>query len=525
MKRRSVSTQEIEQDNDSQKDVRDLAGGALVNLIGKIGRLVKGTFIYMVTFLFGKHTLGLYEGAWAIISPLQRLATFGLHRGVVRFFVESRVQMDEDQAYRFLTVAIAMVLFVSITVTGLTAIAIDRIAEFYELPELGETLSIMVWTIPSLSLTAVLIGATRALRIMRIDVYVNSILGPLILLVTGGITGYMGWGLPGLAVGQVLMGLGSCTVAAYFFTRHFSLQQCWRSTKKRLPWSEMVAFSLPNMLNDVLTGILMRLDILMLNAFVEPTMVGVYALARRVSSILTKVPESFDPIFSPVVSDLAFRNKHQQLGERFKSIARWTLIITLPLLTGVILAGEQMLLFFDVDSAISTDTLIVLSAGMAIFGLLAPSESLLIMAGKPYRNLLIKILWLGLYFLLNYWLIPDYGIFGAALATVIAMNVVSIIRIVQVYTAYQIHPFGLSLLKPMAAVTIALASVGIGKSLIDMSTFSVNLILFAFFLAVYVLVLKLLGLKEEDRMLLKAMGDGVLNRARQKNDETQPSVL
>ena len=110
MKRRSVSTQEIEQDNDSQKDIRDLAGGALVNLIGKIGRLFKGTFIYMVTFLFGKHTLGLYEGAWAIISPLQRLATFGLHRGVVRFFVESRVQMDEDQAYRFLTVAIAMVL-------------------------------------------------------------------------------------------------------------------------------------------------------------------------------------------------------------------------------------------------------------------------------------------------------------------------------------------------------------------------------------------------------------------------------
>ena len=490
----------------SQKDVEDLAGGALVNLVGKIGRLGKGTFIWVVTFLFGTHILGLYEQAWAIIGALQRVATFGLHRGVVKLVVEAGVKEDEAQVHRFLTVALVSVLISSAAITAVTLLAIDWIARFYGSQELGRALAIMVWAMPLLSLAAVFIAATRALRIMRIDVYVNSIAGPMILLVAGSAAGFLQWGLPGLAVAQVLMAIGACGLAAYFFQRYYSPRRCLSSLRERLPWAPMLLFSLPNMVNDLLTSIVARLDILMLPAFVEPTSVGIYAIARRVSSVLLKLPESFDPIFSSVVSSLAFREEHEQLGDRFGSIARWTLIISLPLLAGMLFVGGQLLLFFDVDSAASIHALIVLSTGMALFGLLAPGESLLIMAGKPYSNLIIKMAWLGLAFALHYWLIPHYGILGAALATAISMNAINAIRMARVFSAYKAHPFSLSLLKPLGAAAVAFAVVGAGRVTVGMVSFWFDAGSLVCFLVIYGVVLRALGLKREDRMLLELMG-------------------
>ncbi|NQU30181.1 MAG: flippase [Anaerolineae bacterium] len=486
-------------------DAKDIAQGALVNFVGKFGRLAKGSFIWIVTILFGTHVLGLYEQIWAIISTLQGVATFGLHRSIVRFIVTARTARDKDQEARVLLVALLLSLAISTVLTGLTMLAADWIMAFYETPDLSAPLMIMALALPFLAMGTVLVGATRALRIMRVDVYVTSIAAPLILLALGSVAGLLDWGLKGLALAQIAMALGRFLLAGYFFRRYFSLSACLRQLKERLPWSALFNFSLPIMINDMINSILFRLDILMLAAYVDPQWVGIYAITRRVSSAILKLPESLDPIFSTVVSDLASRQEHRQLGDRFVTVARWTLIVGLPFLAAVLLIGRKIVDLFGPEMAAGAPTLVVLSIGMTFFGLFALSEPLLIMTGRPYLSLGNRIIWLVTNVLLNVLLIPRYGIIGAALGTSISMNLVNILRVIQVYVIYKIHPLQRSLLKPLCAALVAGLAVGLlmfaSNGLEEMTWMVIGY--FLCFSIIYIYLLKLLKFEEEDRAIIK----------------------
>jgi len=52
---------------------------------------------------------------------------------------------------------------------------------------------------------------------------------------------------------------------------------------------------------------------------------------------------------------------------------------------------------------------------------------------------------------LNYFLIPKYGIVGAAIATTTSISVVNLIRLGMVLLIMKIHPYKLSYLKPLFA--------------------------------------------------------------------------
>ena len=51
-------------------DIRDLAGGALVVFVGKMARLSRAAFLWVITLLCGTDVQGLYTTAWAVCVAL-----------------------------------------------------------------------------------------------------------------------------------------------------------------------------------------------------------------------------------------------------------------------------------------------------------------------------------------------------------------------------------------------------------------------------------------------------------------------
>ncbi|MBT7594506.1 MAG: hypothetical protein HN559_06330, partial [Gemmatimonadetes bacterium] len=66
-----------DQQRQRDEDIRDLAGGAMVVLLGKMARASRGAFIWVVTVLCGLEVQGLYSLAWAVCSTLNKIARFG----------------------------------------------------------------------------------------------------------------------------------------------------------------------------------------------------------------------------------------------------------------------------------------------------------------------------------------------------------------------------------------------------------------------------------------------------------------
>lgn len=502
--------EEHDSDRDSShQDVRDLARGGLVNLIGKFGRLSKTAFVFVVKLLFGTEILGLYELAWSIVSAFLRIGIFGLDRGVVRFVVQG----GEDKAKREEAVAAAIMLglSVSVVVAAGIALAADHMAEFYrqmgeigdEAPVLASSIRLMSGAVPFLTLTFIFTGATVALRIMRYDVYVNSIGSPVILLAGGCIAGLMGWGMHGLAVAQLLMGVGTCFLSLYYFRRHFSILGCLRRLRPNLQWPSLARFSFPVMMTEFINSVQVRLDVLMLGAFVDLEMIGVYAVARRLSSAVLKVPVAFDPIFSSIITDLSGRSQHRQLGARFASMSRWILIINLPFLAVLQLGGDNLLTLFGQDMSQGVNTFIALVWGMMLYGMIPSAEALLIMSGRPYLNLINTTCWLLFNLVFNYLMIPAYGILGAAVATSLSMNLVNLIRLAEVFYLYRIQPFTRSHIKPLLAASVAFSVAWYVDLQVAPTSIWDALLALICFLPVYIGLLSLFGIESEDRMLMR----------------------
>ena len=492
----------LTEEEDSRQDISDLAGGALVNLVGKAGRLSRGLFLWVVALLCGAEVLGLYALAWGVVYTFSRVGRFGLHRGVTRFVVEARAAGDQDQAERTIAAALLIGLLTSVPLAALTALAAPWAAAFYSRPELGASIRLMAWCIPLLTLISIFVEAIRALRIMRFGVYVMSIAGPLLLLAGGLVTGLADLGLFGLGCAQLLSVGGMALLAFLFFGRFYSAGNCLRHLASPLPWRPLFRFCFLVMLNDLLYAILLRLDIFMLGAYIAPDGIGIYSVAKRISSGLLKVPQSLTPIFSPIVSDLFSRGQRRRLGARFASVTRWILTIDLPLFGAILIAGETVLLLFGGEFTAGKEALVVLALAVVLQGVFAPAELLLVMSGRAGLNLFNNLLWLAGSFLLYLLFVPDHGILGAAAAAVLASLLVSLLRLMEVRLLLQIHPFHRSLLPPLLAAAGAAAGAWLLGGVLPAALWA-NALLLAVFLASFFLLLLFLGIDPEDRLLLK----------------------
>ena len=63
--------------------MKDLVVGASVNFVGKLARSTRGVFLFVVGWLCGLDVVGDYSLSWGMVATLNKVARFGLLRGVV----------------------------------------------------------------------------------------------------------------------------------------------------------------------------------------------------------------------------------------------------------------------------------------------------------------------------------------------------------------------------------------------------------------------------------------------------------
>ncbi len=494
--------------DDDGRDIDDLVGGALVNLIGKLGRLARSVFLWFVALLFGAEILGLYSLAWSVVFTVSRIGRFGLQRGVPRFVLLARATTRPQGAEAMLAAALQVGLAASLPLAAGLAWLAPLLAGLFDQPQLVPAIRLMAACIPLLTATSVFVEATRALRIMRFGVYVYSMAGPLLLLAGGLVAAAMGAGLQGLAWAQVCMAAGMGILALTYCGRYFHLPAVGRALVTAPPSLQMARFCLPVMLTDVFHALLLRLDIFMLGAYLDADDIGVYSAAQRLGSALHKVPQAFDPIFSPIVSELVARGWIRRLGPRFAALVRWILSIDLVFLGAFVLSGKAILRLFGTEFTAGSDALILLATAATLQGVGAPAEAILIMGGRPGLNLLGNLIWLSTTFLFNILLIPPLGVVGAALAATLAAVCVTLLRLGAVYRTHHIHPFRWSQIKPVSAAAVAGGVTWLMLQLVERVLPGVawmELAGLVAFVPLYVGGLYVLGLEPEDRALARRL--------------------
>ena len=178
---------------------------------------------------------------------------------------------------------------------------------------------------------------------------------------------------------------------------------------------ESFKFGLKGHLSNVLSFFNYRIDMFIIAYFMDDVAVGVYSVAVLLAERIWLISQSVSSVLFARVANLS----NDDVRNRFTSIAsRNTLFITL--VGGLFLAVISkwfIELFFGMEFVDSVQPFLYMIPGVVIFSMSKVLANDFIGRGYPEINTYIAFVTALTNFGLNIWLIPIYGLKGAAIAT------------------------------------------------------------------------------------------------------------
>jgi O-antigen/teichoic acid export membrane protein len=486
-------------------DSKTVAKAASVNLVGMAARSSRALVTLFVTRVSGPGIFGLFTLALAVVDIVGRLALFGMDKSVLKFIPEQG-EGREDRRYAILSASLWIGLGLGLALSLAVALLAPWIAARW-LSEPGVTLPLRIVGLSILptTLASLFLAATKALKVMSYDAFVTGMLLPLSLLL---LSVPIVWAQDDLAVLAVAY-TGSClagvVASTWFFRRHFSLRRSFARPEAGA-LRTMAAFSTPLGLHDFVQFLSMKVELFILAAFVSPAELGVYALASELAVVIKKFRQIFDPILIPMMSEAHGLQDKPRQEAHIARVVRWVLVLGVFYLGAVALFPRSVLGLFGAAFVGGAGVLVLLCVAQLLNSATGLLDTAMLVSGRPRINLQNMSLMLVAQTGLNLWLIPRWGLLGAAWAALAANAMVSVVRLGQTVWILRLNPFHRSHLKPLVAGAGAGAAIALLGRALGPSPFPLAwVVLLAAFAALYALTLRGLGFAEEDADLLRAV--------------------
>ncbi|MGH2735513.1 MAG: oligosaccharide flippase family protein [Actinomycetota bacterium] len=437
--------QKSPQDGGTRSAVSDrvvLASGAVQNLLGI---LIAGVALFAIQILTSR-TLGPAGfGIVTVLSQVAFVASFatraGMDMAVVREVAIDIGSEREGMARATVARAAWIAAIVSIVGTAVALLLRDPIEQLASVPASAAswTVSAAALGIPFIALTSVWLGATRALKIMRYTLYIFW-------------TGQnLAWILLSLLLWQ-LSATPRSSITAYslsWFLAAIAAAWSWRREARIWPveqldsgWlGHLVRFAAPRAPASLLAQLLFWTDLFIVTRYVDGEQVGIYSAALRSGQILLLFLMSVNLIFAPFVADLHARGQRDRLDELFKTLTRWIVAGTLPLLLLIVIAPDEVLALFGSGFEGGRAALLIVLFGQFLNSATGSGGLVLIMVGRTGYDLAVYAGSFAVNVALALWLSPTLGITGAAIANAATFALSNAARLVLVKRMAGIQPY------------------------------------------------------------------------------------
>lgn len=403
-------------------DERSQAGR--VSLVAFTIRVVSAVIAFVSQVLLarwmGSFEYGIFVLVWVTMVIVGNLSCFGFHTSIIRYIPEYTARKDLDSLRGVLLASRLVAIVASSAVAGLGISGVwflsDVVENYYVVPfYLGFV------CLPMIALSDALQGISRA------NAWALSALSPIYLirpvLILAIMGAALGAGYPADAKTAII-----AAIAATYLTTIGQLVAVtsWMEHKatrgpRRYHFREWLSVSLPIFLVESFFFLLTNADVLMVGRFMAPHDVAIYFAAVKTLALVHFVYFAVKAGVAQRYAALANDPDHSKLAAFARETVSWTFWPSLLLAVVVLVIGRFMLSLFGAEFVEGYPLLYVLLAGVVARAAVGPAESLLTMSGN--QNVCAAVYGGALAFniTLNVVLIPLYGLWGAAVATALAM--------------------------------------------------------------------------------------------------------
>jgi O-antigen/teichoic acid export membrane protein len=498
-------------------DIAVVAKGGAIQVVGQISQ--RGlSFVFGVVFnlLLSPAAYGLYKLVSQILLNLSQLGLAGFNYATMRWVARSRASKDPGGVRGALRVGVTGSLIASALVVVALLVFTEPVARFFaddaeQLENLNDLLRIGAAYIPLFAMLQVLRYATQGYKTMIPSVMVGNIIQPITRTVLGGAALVLGFGVTGAVTSLVVSVAVSVAVAIWYVRRLLTPKQ--RAAKPTPQVGPMVRFALPQAGASLLGVQTLGIGTLLLGRFDTTFAVGIFAIALSLQGPANVFLGGIVNIWAPVVSDLHGRGEIARLGSLYQVINRWIATFSFPVLAALIVMPEVFVWFFGDKADAAAPVAAILAIGNIFYSGTGPTGYLISMTGHPGINFVNSAVSVALYIGLGMWVVPEHGVIGMAWVDAGVTALVNSVRVIQAKMLVGIQPYGRTFYKPVVA-TLGAAGALLAWKQFSGDSVGVQAVGLAVGVVVYLGLLKLLGIDEEEREVFTRIRKRALKRGR-----------
>ncbi len=394
--------------------------------------------LFMYPYFLGKEYFGLTGYVLSAANILYPIMSFGIQNTLIKFFNENNKTEQELNSY--MTYMLLVPLFFITPLMVLFYVFYDTIAA-YESQE-NPIINSFVWVIP---IIGIFMGYFEIFYAW-LRAHMKSVFGSFVkevfvrILITILLFGvYFKYITPSDFIYSLVLVYGISLMLIVFYANkvkkivlHFKIP---KQSKAILTYTVFIILSasIANMLLDI--------DKYMIKHYMQIDNIAFYSVAIFIAMVISVPSRAMHQITYPITAKLMSENKWQELNDLYKKSS-----ITLQVVGGLILLGilvniNQLYLMLPVEY--TQGLFVVFAIGLSkYFDLILGNNNAIIFNSKYYRTVLILgLLLVVLIVLLNMYFIPNFGLNGAALATLIAITLYSLAKLLFVVLKMKLFPF------------------------------------------------------------------------------------
>lgn len=434
------------------------------------GVILAGTFIGMLFDILLKKVLtshlspadfGTYSLALTVISITGAVATLGLNEGVPRYIAFFRGSNEEQKIHELIISAIMMGLIAGLLAMLVSPVLFEHLAGkgFDMQGRILAVVKVLVFAIPFTILLNLTVAIYRGFDRTNVNMYFYNIIRPVSLLVLASTAVFMGASLHGVVLSDVLSMVLTFGIMSVYFVRRPPLKP-ELNLKFSEPTKQLIKYSFPLLISATLINLMTWTDTIILGYFKSTEVVGIYSAVIPLVGFLTMIINSMGFVYIPVASKLWGEKKAHLMGPLFQVMTKWCFMLTFPIFALMFLYPEFILTkLYGAQYASGATVLRILSMGFVVNSYLGFRYQTIIASGDSKYLMKCSIASAGINIILNFMLVPQFGMVGAAIASSVSFASIEALMCFRLWKKQNIHPFTPMYRKLTAICAIMVVSV------------------------------------------------------------------
>jgi O-antigen/teichoic acid export membrane protein len=201
-------------------------------------------------------------------------------------------------------------------------------------------------------------------------------------------------------------------------------------------------FTVPRGLATLAQVTIQRIDIVLVAIMRGPKEAAIYTAATRFLVVGQLGSTALSMAAQPRFTELFAVGDRRRANLVYQATTAWLVLLTWPLYLLALIYGPQLLLVFGHAYRTGALVIVVLSLSMLLSAACGQVDMVLNTTGRSSWSLANGLMAVSINVGLDLFLIPRYGILGAAIGWAAAIAIANLVPLVQVAVVVRLHPFG-----------------------------------------------------------------------------------